>query len=63
MKSKKPKLKKLPARKSDEAAEHFVVTAELSDYDLSGMVPARSRFTPKIKRVNIRTAERIKPPK
>ena len=54
MKRKKPKLKRLPALKSDEAAERFVATADLSQYDLSGMVPVRFEFKPKTERVNMR---------
>jgi predicted DNA binding CopG/RHH family protein len=37
-----PRLKPLPVLHSDEEAEHFVDTADLSEYDLSGFVPARS---------------------
>ncbi len=54
MKRRKPKLKKLPALESDEAAERFVATADLSQYDLSGMVPVRFEFKPKTERVNMR---------
>jgi predicted DNA binding CopG/RHH family protein len=54
MKRKKPRLKKLPILKSDEAAERFVASADLSEYDLSGMVPVRFEFKPKTERVNMR---------
>lgn len=54
MKRRKPRLKKLPVLKSDEAAERFVATADLSRYDLSGMVPVRFEFKPKTERVNMR---------
>jgi len=57
MKSKKPKLKKLPALKTDEAAEQFVATADLTKYDLSGMVPVRFEFMPKTERINMRLPE------
>lgn len=57
MKSKKKKLKKLPVLKSDEAAERFVATADLSEYDLSGMVPVRFEFKPKTERVNMRLSK------
>jgi predicted DNA binding CopG/RHH family protein len=57
MKSKKPRLKKLPVLKTDEAAERFVATADLSGYDLSGMVPARFEFKPKTERVNMRVSK------
>jgi predicted DNA binding CopG/RHH family protein len=35
-------LKPIPVFDSDEEVEHFVDTADLSEYDLSGFVPARS---------------------
>jgi predicted DNA binding CopG/RHH family protein len=54
MKRKKPRLKKLPVLKSDDAAERFVASADLSEYDLSGMVPVRFEFKPKTERVNMR---------
>lgn len=59
MKRKKPRLKKLPALKSDEAAERFVATADLSQYDLSGMVPVRFEFKPKTERVNMRFSKEL----
>jgi predicted DNA binding CopG/RHH family protein len=49
----------LPALKSDEAAERFVATADLSQYDLSGMVPVRFEFKPKTERVNIRFSREL----
>jgi len=57
MKSKKPRLKKLPVLKTDEAAERFVATADLSEYDLSGMMPVRFEFKPKTERVNMRVSK------
>ena len=57
MKRRKPKLKKLPALKTDEEAERFVETADLSQYDLSGMVPVRFEFKPKTERVNMRLSK------
>ncbi len=59
MKSKKPRLKKLPALKSDEAAEQFVATADLTQYDLSNMVPTRFEFLPKTERLNLRLPENL----
>jgi predicted DNA binding CopG/RHH family protein len=59
MKSRKPKLKKLPALRSDEAAEKFVDSADLSQYDLSGMVRLRFEFLPKTERVNLRLPENL----
>mgnify|MGYP000350748324 CR=1 FL=1 len=35
----KPKLKQFPVFKTDEEAEHFVDTADLSEYDFSDFVP------------------------
>ena len=57
MKSKKPRLKKLPVLKSDEEAERFVDTADLSEYDLSVMVPVRFEFMRKTERINMRLSE------
>jgi predicted DNA binding CopG/RHH family protein/uncharacterized DUF497 family protein len=57
MKNRKPRLKKLPVLKSDEAAEHFVATADLSEYDLSGMMPVQFEFRPKTERVNMRVSK------
>ena len=57
MKSKKPKLKKFPVLKTDEAAEQFVATADLTKYDLSEMVPVRFEFMPKTERINMRLPE------
>ncbi len=57
MRSKKPKLRKLPVLKTDQAAEPFVATTDLSEYGLSGMVPARFEFRPKTERVNMRLSK------
>jgi predicted DNA binding CopG/RHH family protein len=57
MKRKKPKLRKLPVLRSDEAAEKFVAISDLTKYDLSGMVPVRFEFMPKTERVNMRLPE------
>jgi predicted DNA binding CopG/RHH family protein len=57
MKGKKNKLKKLPVLRTDEDAERFVATADLSEYDLSGMVPVRFEFKPKTERVNMRLSK------
>jgi predicted DNA binding CopG/RHH family protein len=46
----KPKLPKLD---SDEAAEAFVATSDLTDYDLSAMRLVRFEFQPKSERVNM----------
>jgi predicted DNA binding CopG/RHH family protein len=47
----KPKLPKLD---SDEAAEAFVATSDLTDFDLSDMRMVRFEFEPKTERVNMR---------
>jgi hypothetical protein len=39
--------KKLPVLKTDEEAEAFVATADLTQYDLSDMRPLRYEFAPK----------------
>ena len=46
--------RKLPSLDSDEAAERFIDTADLSEYDLSGMEMVRFEFQPKTERVNMR---------
>ena len=52
--SKPTRLKKLPAFKSDRAAEQFVDKADLSQYDLSGGEFVRFELKPKDKSVNLR---------
>ena len=51
-------LKKIPTFRSDEEAEEFVATADLSEYDLAG-VPVRFEFQPKSARVNMRLPESL----
>ena len=46
--------KKIPPLRSDEEAERFVETADLSEYDLSEFKPARFEFARKEARVNMR---------
>lgn len=46
--------KKLPKLRSDAAAEAFVAEADLTQYDLSGMVPMQFEMKPKDKSVNLR---------
>jgi predicted DNA binding CopG/RHH family protein len=46
--------KKLPRLDSDEAADRFIDTADLAEYDLSGMEVVRFEFQPKTERVNMR---------
>jgi predicted DNA binding CopG/RHH family protein len=49
--------KKLPKLRNDKVAENFVATTDLSQYDLSGMVPVRFEFRPKTERVNMRLSK------
>ena len=46
--------KKIPTFKSDEEAEVFVETADLTEYDLSGAKPVKFEFEKKSARVNMR---------
>ncbi|MEJ0098127.1 MAG: BrnA antitoxin family protein [Bauldia sp.] len=48
----------MPSFKTDEEAEQFVATADLSEYDLSGEV-VRFEFEPKAARVNMRLPESL----
>ncbi|MEJ0097077.1 MAG: CopG family antitoxin [Bauldia sp.] len=48
----------MPSFKTDEEAEQFVATADLSEYDLSGEV-VRFEFQPKAARVNMRLPESL----
>lgn len=45
---------KLPVLRTDEEAERFIDTADLSEYDLSGFKPMRFEFERKASRVNMR---------
>jgi predicted DNA binding CopG/RHH family protein len=55
MNSKKEKeLKQFPRFNSDEEAERFVETADLSEYDFSGFEPKQFEFERKDARVNMR---------
>ncbi len=53
MKNKK-ELKEYPFFHSDEEAEHFVATADLTEYDISGFVPVKFEFAKKTSRINMR---------
>lgn len=46
--------KKIPTFKTDAEAEHFVDTADLSEYDLSGLRPTRFEFEKKTAQLNMR---------
>jgi predicted DNA binding CopG/RHH family protein len=58
MKKQTPALKKIPTFRTDEEAEDFVATADLSEYDLSGKL-VRFEFEPKAGRVNMRLPESL----
>ena len=51
--------KKLPTLTSDEEAEAFVANSDLSEYDLSEMVPVRFELKPKDKSVILRLPEQL----
>ena len=48
------KKKPLPTLKSDDEAETFVASSDLTEYDLSGLVPMRFELKRKDKSVNLR---------
>lgn len=52
--SDQPKLKPFPVFRTDEEAEHFIDTADLSEYDFSQFKPARFELRKKDARVNMR---------
>jgi predicted DNA binding CopG/RHH family protein len=52
-------MKKIPVFRSDEEAEHFVETADLSEYDFSQFKPVRFEFERKTARVNMRLPETL----
>ncbi len=49
----------LPTLTTDEEAEAFLETADLSEYDLSGMKPNTFGFSLKAKQVNMRMSEQL----
>jgi predicted DNA binding CopG/RHH family protein len=49
--------KKIPTFKSDEEAENFVETADLTKYDLSGFRMTRFEFKPKNASISLRLPE------
>jgi predicted DNA binding CopG/RHH family protein len=51
--------KKFPEFKTDEEAELFVETADLSEYDFSGFKPFSFEFKPKSKSVTMRLPEAL----
>ena len=58
---KKParKLKQFPVFNSDEEAEEFVATADLSEYDFSNFKPVHFEFEPKNGRLNMRLPDSL----
>lgn len=46
--------KTMPTLPDDNAAEHFVATADLSEYDLSGFKPMRFEMEPKTAALHMR---------
>ncbi len=57
MKKKTRSKKRMPAFKSDEEAERFVDTADLTQYDLSTFKPMQFEFGRKDARINMRLPE------
>ena len=48
------KIKEIPPFKTDEEADRFVDTADLSQYDLSGFKPVQFEFQRKAAQLNMR---------
>ena len=51
--------KKIPALRSDKAAEDFVLREDLRDYDLSGARTVKFEFDKKAARVNMRLPQKL----
>ena len=51
--------KKIPRFDTDEQAERFVDTADLSKYDLSGLMPVRFEFEKKSAQLNMRVPKAL----
>ncbi len=51
--------KKFPDFKTDDEAEAFVESADLSEYDFSGMVPMRFELKRKDKSISLRLPEEL----
>jgi predicted DNA binding CopG/RHH family protein len=52
-------LKSIPTFRTDEEAERFVDTADLTEYDLSDFKPMRSEFEKKDAQLNMRVPETL----
>lgn len=48
------KIKPMPSLRSDDAAEEFVTSADLTSYDLSGFKPMHFEIEPKSAALNMR---------
>jgi len=51
--------KKLPRLRTDRRAEDFVASADLTQYDLTGMRTVQFEFAPKAARINMRLPEEL----
>ena len=51
--------KKIPTFRTDAEAQHFVDTADLSDYDLSGGTRVQFEFEPKSASLNMRVPQTL----
>lgn len=51
--------KPMPSLPSDDAAETFVATSNLADYDLSGFKPMTFELEPKSAALNMRLPEKL----
>jgi predicted DNA binding CopG/RHH family protein len=59
MKRKTRTLKRLPRFNTDREAERFVAGSDLTQYDLSKMVPSPFEFAAKEARINMRLPEEL----
>ena len=57
--TKQKKLKPFPRFDTDEEAERFVETADLSEYDFSGFRPMRFEFERKSAQLNMRVPQAL----
>lgn len=55
----KTKVERMPNLASDSAAEHFVETADLTNYDLSGFKPMAFEFEPKAAAMHMRLPQTL----
>ena len=51
--------KKIPVFKTDKAAARFIDTADLTEYDLSGLRPVKFEFEKKSAQLNMRVPEAL----